>query len=41
MCFLRNLHKNPQVNPQEKLKVIIMAGFDTKKVGAEPRLVPG
>jgi len=36
MCFLRNLHKNPQ----EKLKVLVMAEFATKKVGAEPGLVP-
>ena len=36
MCFLRNLHKNPQ----EKLKVLVMAGIATKKVGAEPGLVP-
>nr|ABN08766.1 hypothetical protein MtrDRAFT_AC160012g24v2 [Medicago truncatula] len=34
MCFLRNLHKNPQVN----LKVIVMAELATKKVGAEPGL---
>jgi len=34
MCFLRNLHKNPQ----EKLKVIVMARL--AKVGAEPELVP-
>jgi len=36
MCFLRNLHKNPQ----EKLKVLVMAGLATKKVGAKPGLVP-
>jgi len=35
MCFLRNLHKNPQ----EKLKVLIIAGLVTKKVGAESGLV--
>jgi len=40
MCFLRNLHKNPQVNPQKKLKVLVMAGLATKEVGAEPGLVP-
>jgi len=32
MCFLQNLHKNPQ----EKLKVLVMAGLATKEVGAEP-----
>jgi len=36
MCFLRNLHKNPQ----EKLKVLVITGLATKKVGAEPGLVP-
>ncbi|AES72440.1 hypothetical protein MTR_3g090790 [Medicago truncatula] len=39
MCFLRNLDKNAQVNPQEKLKVLVMAGLATRKVGAEPGLV--
>ncbi|AES81229.1 hypothetical protein MTR_7g090010 [Medicago truncatula] len=34
--FLRNLHKNPQVNPQEKLNILVMVGLATKKVGAEP-----
>ncbi|AES78057.1 hypothetical protein MTR_7g024020 [Medicago truncatula] len=34
MCFLRNLHKNPQVNPQKKLKVLVMVGLATKKIGA-------
>jgi len=29
MCFL-----------QKKLKVLVMAGLATKKVGTEPRLVP-
>jgi len=33
---LQNLHKNPQ----EKLKVLVMVGLVTKKVGAEPGLVP-
>jgi len=32
MCFLRNLPKNPQ----EKLKILVMARLATKKVGAEP-----
>jgi len=40
MCFLWNLHKNSQVNPQEKLKVLVMVGLATKKVGAELGLVP-
>jgi len=39
MCFLRNLHKYPQVNSQEKLKVLVMARLARKKVGAEPGLV--
>jgi len=34
MCFLRNLPKNPQVNPQEKLKILVMARLATRKVGA-------
>ena len=34
-----NLPKNPQENPQKKLKVLVMAGLATKKVGAEPGLV--
>lgn len=33
---VRNLHKNPQ----DKLKVLVMAGLPTKKVGAESGLVP-
>jgi len=37
MCFLQNLPKSLQVNPQEKLKILVMAGLATKKVGAEPR----
>jgi len=36
MCFLRNLHKNPQ----EKREVIVMAGLATKKVKVEHGLVP-
>jgi len=40
MYFLRNLHKNPQVNPQEKPKVLVMAVLATKEVGTEPGLVP-
>jgi len=40
MCFLQNLHKNPQVNSQEKLKVLVMTELATKKVGDEPGLVP-
>jgi len=40
MCFLRNLSKNPQVNPQEKLKILVMAELVTKKVGAESGLMP-
>jgi len=36
MCFLRNFPKNPQ----EKLKNLEMAGLATRKVGAEPGLVP-
>jgi hypothetical protein len=39
-CFLRNLHKNSQVNPQEKLKILVIAGLAPKKVGDEPGLVP-
>jgi len=35
-----NPWQNLQVNPQEKLKVIVMAELATKKVGAEPGLVP-
>jgi len=35
-----NPWQNLQVNPQEKLKVLVMAGLATKKVGAEPGLVP-
>jgi len=35
---MRNLPKNPQVNPQEKLKILVMAGLATRKVGAEPAL---
>jgi len=27
-------------NPQEKLKILVMAGLATRKVGAEPGLVP-
>jgi len=38
MRFMRNLPKNPQVNPQEKLKILVMAGLATRKVGAEPAL---
>jgi len=40
MCFLQNLHKNPQVNPQEKLKILVIAKLAIKKVGVESRLVP-
>jgi len=40
MYFLQNLHKNPQVNPQEKPKVLVITGLATKEVGAEPGLVP-
>jgi len=40
MYFPQNLHKNPQVNPQEKPKVLVMAELATKEVGAEPGLVP-
>jgi len=36
MCFLRNIHKNPQ----EKLKLLVIVGLATKKVGAEHGLVP-
>jgi len=31
MYFLRNFPKNPQ----EKLKILVMAGLATRKVGAE------
>jgi len=34
MCFLRNLPKNPQINLQKKLKILVMARLATKKVGA-------
>ena len=40
-CFLRNLYKNSQVNPQKKRDVLVMVGLATKKVEAEPGLVPG
>jgi len=36
MCFLRILH----INPQENLKVLVMAELATKKAGAESGLVP-
>jgi len=36
MCFLQNLPKTPQVNPQEKLKILVIVGLATRKVGAEP-----
>jgi len=34
-----NLPKNPQVNPQKKLKILVMPGLVTRKVGAEPGLM--
>jgi len=40
MCFLRKLHQNPQVNPQEKRENQGMAGLATKVVEVEPGLVP-
>jgi len=36
MCFLWNLHKNPQ----EKLKILVMAELSTRRVGADPGLMP-
>jgi len=33
------LPKTPQINPQEKLKILVMVGLATRKFGAESGLV--
>ncbi|KEH27694.1 hypothetical protein MTR_5g029315 [Medicago truncatula] len=38
--ILISLALSSKVNPQEKLKVLVIARLATKKVGAKPRLVP-